>query len=72
MKTHINRFGEIVTNWSSHKHPDNADFMQQVFWTVWEKPDGRISIAYNLGGMSKSHFIYNITKSEAIEKFTDK
>ena len=71
MKTHVNGFGEIVTTWSSHKHPDNSDFMQPVFWTIWEKPDGRITVAYNLGNGSKSHFIYNMTKLEVIEKYTD-
>lgn len=72
MKTHVNKYGEVVTNWQSHKHPDNPNFMQVVCWTIWEKPYGRISIAYNLGGMSQSHFIYNISKEEAIEKYTDK
>lgn len=45
--------------------------MQIVFWTVWEKPDGRITVAYKLDPVGKSHFIYGITKVEAIEKFTD-
>lgn len=72
MKIHTNRYGEVVTNWQSHRHPDNPNFMQLVFWTVWEKPDGRTTIAYKLDAAGKSHFIYGMTKAEALEKYTDK
>lgn len=71
MNTSINRFGEEVTKWESHKHPDNANFMQVVFWTVWVKPDGRTTVGYSLGSLSKTKFIYGLTKSEAIEKYSD-
>jgi hypothetical protein len=44
--------------------------MQIVNWTVWVKPDGRTTVAYNLGSGSKSVFVYGITKQEAIQKFS--
>ena len=69
MTTVKNQFGEVVTKWESTKHPDNSNFQQLVFWTVWEKPDGRVLVGYNLGSGSKTKFMYNITKAEAIEKY---
>lgn len=71
MESVKNRFGEIHTKWTSTKHPDNPNFMQTVFWNVWEK-EGKTTVCYNLGTLSKSKFIYGLTKDEAIEKFTDK
>jgi len=70
MTTTINQFSEEVTKWQSHVHPDNPNFQQIVNWTVWVKPDGRTTVAYNLGSGSKSIFVYGITKKEAIEKFS--
>jgi hypothetical protein len=70
MTTKINQFGEEVTKWESNVHPDNANFMQTVNWTVWVKKDGKTLVAYNLGSGSKSVFIYGLSKSEAIEKFS--
>lgn len=70
METYTNNFGEKVTKWTSNKHPDNANFMQTVFWTIWEKPDGRVSVAYNLGAGSKSKFVYNIDKETAINLYS--
>ena len=70
MKTYTNQFGEKVTKWESHKHPDNPNFMQTVNWTVWEKPDGRTTIGYSLGSLSKTKFIYGLTKDEAIKLYS--
>lgn len=70
MTTITNQFGEQYTKWQSHKHPENPDFMQVVFWHVWEK-DGKTTIVWNLGPGSKNHNIYGMTKAEAIAKFTD-
>ena len=69
MTTRKNSFNETVTTWESHIHPDNSDFGQVVFWTVWEKADGRVSISYNLGSGSKSKFIFGMSKDEAIARF---
>jgi hypothetical protein len=70
MTTSTNAFGEKVTKWESHKHPDNADFMQIVLWTVWEKQDGRTLVGYKLNGNGKTIFLYNLNKEQAIEKFS--
>ena len=70
METFTNRFGEKVTKWTSQKHPDNPNFMQMVRWTIWEKPDGRVTIGYNLGANGKTYFLYNLTANEAIEKYS--
>ena len=70
MTTHVNRFGETVTKWDSHKHPDNPDFMQVVHWTVWEKPDGRVTLGYSLDHTTgKMYFLYNLTKQQAIDMY---
>jgi hypothetical protein len=71
MTTHTNTFGEKVTKWESHKHPDNPNYMQVVFWTIWEKPDGRITIGYKLDGNGKTRFVRDITITEALNRFTD-
>lgn len=70
METTINNFGEEVTKWQSNIHPDNLNFKQIVFWFVWVKPDGRVTVGYNLGSGSKTKFIYGLTKQEAIEKYS--
>jgi len=70
METRTNQWNEIVTTWESTKHPENPDFMQTVRWTVWEKPDGRITVGYNLGSGIKTVFVRDITKEEAIEKYS--
>lgn len=71
METTINKWGEEYTKWESHKHPDNPDFQQVVKWMVWVKPDGRVTVGYNLGANSKTKFVYGITKEQAIEKYSD-
>ncbi len=69
MTTHINQFGEEVTKWSNNCHPDNANFMQSVNWTIWVKSDGSVLVGYNLGAGGKTKFIYGLSKEQAIEKF---
>ena len=64
-----NKFGEEVIKWQSYKHPDNPNFQQIVNWTIWVKPDGRITIGYNLDFNGKTKFVYGLTKEEAIEKY---
>lgn len=68
-----NRFGELQTNWQSHKHPNNANFMQVVKYVHIQYPDGRNALYWNLQGASANdkHMINNITLFEAKEKFTD-
>ena len=73
MKTTKTSFGEIKTKFVG-KHPDNEDFMNPVFWTIWEKPDGRVIVSYKLGPSSllnKSHFIYGLSKEEVIKRYFD-
>jgi hypothetical protein len=70
LKTKITIDGELQTKWQSNKHPDNPNFMQVVNWYVWEKPDGRVTVGYNLGANGKTRFIYGLTKAEAIERFS--
>jgi hypothetical protein len=70
MKTTINQFGEEVTKWQSNKHPDNPNFQQLVNWTIWVKPNGCVTVGYNLDYNAKTKFIYGLTKEEAIRKYT--
>lgn len=68
-----NRFGELQTNWQSHKHPDNPHFMQVVKYMHIQYPDGRNNLYWSLQNASANdkHIIPNITLSEAEQKFTD-
>lgn len=70
MTTTTNRFGEEHTKWQSHKHPENQKFMQVVFWNVWVK-DGKTTIVWHLGNPANAHYVYNMTKDEAVAKFVD-
>jgi hypothetical protein len=70
MTTTINKFGEEVTKWQSNKHPDNPNFQQLVNWTIWVKPNGTVTVGYNLDYNAKMKFIYGLTKEEAIKKYT--
>jgi hypothetical protein len=70
MTTGTNSFGEQWTKWQSHKHPENSNFMQVVYWHVFEKDD-KTTVLWHLGAGSKSNFIYGMTKEEAISRFTD-
>ena len=70
MTTQTTSFGELHTKWTSHKHPENANFMQVVYWNVFEK-NGKTTVCWHLGDAQNSHFIYGMTKDEVIEKYTD-
>jgi len=71
--TTTNRFGELETTWTSHKHPDNPDFMQVVKYMHIQYPDGRNNLHWRLANSSANdnHMIANITLSEARAKFID-
>lgn len=69
MITYKNSFNEIVSKWENTIHPDNPNFMQKVFWTMYEKEDGRITVCYKIDFNGKSKFIYNLTKEEILKKY---
>jgi len=69
MTTTINQFGEEVTKWTSHKHPFNSNYMQLVNWKVYVKPDGRVTVTYDLGANGKTFFLYGLTKQQAIDLY---
>lgn len=73
MTTIINRFGEQQTNWQSHKHPNNSNFMQVVKYMHIQYPDGRNHLYWSLQGASANdkHIIPNITLADAKAKFVD-
>lgn len=73
MTTITNRFGEKQTSWSSHKHPENANFMQVVKYMHIESADGRKRLYWSLFNSSANdkHIIANITLTEALTKFVD-
>ena len=73
METIINRFGEKQTRWESHKHPENANFMQVVKYMHIEYTDGRNHLYWRLCNSSANdnHVIYNIALDKAIELYTD-
>jgi len=73
MKTVKNRFGELQTEWTSHKHVNNPDFQQLIKYTHIQYPDGRNNLHWRLWNSSSNdkHVIYNITLQEAQAKFTD-
>lgn len=63
------KFGETKYSWSNNIHPDNENFMQRVFWSMWEKENGNITLSYKLDYNGKSIFIYGLTKEEAISRY---
>lgn len=73
MATIINRFGEKQTDWTSHKHPNNPNFMQVVKYMHIQYSDGRNNLYWTLVNSSANdkHMIANITLSEAQSKFVD-
>jgi len=73
MQTFTNRFGELQTNWDSHKHPDDPNFMQIVKYMHIQYPDGRNNLHWRLANSAPNdkHVIANITLAEAQEKFVD-
>ena len=74
MTTTTNQHGEKQTSWTSHKHPENPDFMQVVKYMHVVKPDGRNLLRWCLFNASANdrHLITDISLQEAIDKFTDK
>jgi len=73
MTTITNRFGEKQTDWTSHKHPNNPNFMQVVRFMHIQYPDGRNNLYWRLVNSSANdkHMIANITLDEAQAKFVD-
>ena len=73
METITNRFGEKQTNWTSHKHPTNSEFMQVVKYMHIAYMDGRNHLYWSLVNASANdkNLITNITLDEAKAKFTD-
>ena len=73
MTTITNRFGEKQTDCTSHKHPDNSNFMKVVRFMHIQYPDGRNSLYWRLVNSSGNdkHMIDNITLDEAQAKFVD-
>lgn len=73
METITNSFGEQQTNWQSHKHPNNPNFMQVVNYMHIQSPDGRNNLYWALAGASANdnHLISNITLADAVAKFVD-
>jgi hypothetical protein len=73
METIINKFGEKQTNWKSHKHPLNDNFMQVVSYMHIEKSNGKNILYWSLcnASLNDHHFIANISLEESISKFTD-
>jgi len=73
METITNRFGELQTVWTSHKHPDNPDYMQVVKYMHIQYPDGRNHLYWRLDNSAANdkHIIGNITLSEAQALYVD-
>ena len=72
METITNRFGQLQTDWTSHKHPDNPNFMQVVKYMHISYADGRNLLYWRLANSSAndSHMI-DITLAEAKSRFCD-
>ena len=73
IKSVVNSYGETVTRWTSHKHPEAVIYQQTVTYSHYQKPDGRNLLVWSLGnqGHDKNYYIYDITLEEALNKFTD-
>jgi hypothetical protein len=73
MTTIINNLGEKITKWTSHKHPDNPNFMQVVRYMHVEFPDGRNNLYWRLDNSAPydKHIIGNISLSKAKELYED-
>lgn len=74
MTTITNRFGELQTTWTSHKHPNNPDFMQVVKYMHIQYKDGRNSLYWSLFNASANdkHIIANVSLAEAQSLYCDK
>ena len=73
MTNTTNKFGELITKWKSHKHPDNPNFMQVVNYMHIQYPDGRNNLHWCLANCSANdrHLIPNITITDAQRLYTD-
>jgi len=73
IETIKNRFGELVTKWSSHKHPDNHNFTQLVMYMHIQREDGKNLLHWRLQNSSANdkHLIADITLDEAKAKYAD-
>ena len=73
MTTITNSFGELQTSWTSHKHPDNPNFMQVVKYMHIQSKDGRNNLYWSLANASANdnHVIANITLVEAQSLYVD-
>lgn len=73
MTTITNRYGELQTDWTSHKHPENPNFMQVVRYMHIQYKDGRSHLYWRLFNSSANdtHMIANISLSESQAKFVD-
>jgi hypothetical protein len=73
MKTFTNKFGERQTDWTSHKHPENPNFMQVVKYMHIQSKDGRNNLYWSLFNSSANdkHVINNITLDEAQSLYVD-
>ncbi len=58
-------FNGSLAKWQNHKHPDNSNFMQIVFWAAWESNNNLIVVYYldstNIG-KNYHHAIIPMTK----------
>ena len=65
---------EIITKWQSHKHPEDANFMQVVCYLHVQYADGRQHLYWNLknSAANDKYIIPNISLSEAEAKYKDK
>lgn len=73
MNTYTNKQGEEITTFKSHRHPENRNFMQVVCYMIIVKPTGKTTVIWHLANASANdvHYIYDITKKEAIDTFID-
>ncbi len=73
METILNRFGELQTTWTSHKHPNNPNFMQVVKYMHIQFKDGRNNLYWSLynGCANDKHMIPNISLEEAKSLYVD-
>jgi hypothetical protein len=73
MDTFTNRFGEKQTDWTSHKHPENPNFMQVVKYMHIEREDGKSDLYWSVANSAANdkHCIRNISLSEAQTRYTD-
>ena len=66
--------GELTTSWTSHKHPNNANFMQVVKYLHIQYSDGRNNLHWSLANASANdnHMIANISLADAQVLYSDK